>query len=148
MSMKKNLEALERDMERWQSLETAGVAQTSRIMEQTENPLVSLVLEIIQRDSHVHRRVQQVVRDSLANDTVTLTPDDLGTIWDGIKTHIAMERESIEIATRSLEKLREGQARGYLVQQYLIAYMLEDEKKHDKMLSDLELLKRNMYPYG
>ena len=33
-----------------------------------------------------------------------------------------------------------------MVQQYLLNYLLEDEKKHDKLLDDLELIKKKMYP--
>ena len=35
----------------------------------------------------------------------------------------------------------------YPMQKYLISYLLEDEKKHDKLLEDLKLIKNDMYPY-
>ncbi len=146
--MKETLEELDRDLQQWQKAEKAGISQTSRIMEQTDNPLIHIVMEIIQRDSHNHFRVQQMIRDSLNKETVALSPEELGKLWDEIEKHIATERKTIDIGTRALEKLQQGQGRGYLIQQYLLTYLLEDEKKHDKLLSDLNLIKRNMYPYG
>lgn len=77
-----------------------------------------------------------------------MSPEELGTIWEAVEKHIETERATIELAKGALDKLQKGQGRGYLIPQYLISYMLEDEKKHDKLLSDLELIKRNMYPYG
>jgi len=35
-----------------------------------------------------------------------------------------------------------------VVQEYLIHYLLEDENKHNKILADLETIKKGMYPYG
>jgi hypothetical protein len=148
MSMKEQLEELKRDLGQWQKAEKAGLSQTARVMEQTDNPLINTVMEIIQRDSHMHHRVQQMIRDTLDHQTVSLTPDELAKVWDGIETHIATEKKSIEYAESALKKLQQGQGRGYLVQQYLLSYLLEDEKKHDKLLEDLSLIKRNMYPYS
>ena len=47
MGMKENLEKLAATMKRWQKLENAAIAQTARIMEQTEHPLIRQVMEII-----------------------------------------------------------------------------------------------------
>ena len=148
MKKKEMLEELSQAMSRWQRAETKGLSQTSHIMEQTDNRLTQLVMEVIQRDSHMHHRVQQVIRDSLETTTLSLSPEELGRIWDEIEKHIATERETIDFATSALETLQQGQGRSYLLQQYLLSYLLEDEKKHEKLLSDLELIKRNMYPYG
>ena len=35
-----------------------------------------------------------------------------------------------------------------IVQEYLLNYLLEDEKKHAAMLEALAGIKRGMYPYG
>ena len=37
-----------------------------------------------------------------------------------------------------------GEIRG--CSNYLLTWLLEDEKKHDKLLADLSLIKRAMYP--
>ena len=35
-----------------------------------------------------------------------------------------------------------------LVQEYLLNYLLVDEKKHDSLLAQLEAVKKGMYPYA
>jgi hypothetical protein len=130
------------NMRRWQGVETAAIAQTAKIMGDTDNPLIRLVATIIQRDSQTHHAVQQLIIDSL-NHSFTLQVGELAKVWEGIEKHIEIEKRTIELAKESLDQLdhqREG------VYQYLLEYLLVDEQKHDKLLSDLDLIKRGMYP--
>lgn len=143
MSTKEKLEKLVDNMKRWQRIENAAVAQTSKIMEETEHPLIRLVAEIIQRDSNIHHRVQQAIIDSIERENINVFYDDLEKIWDSVEKHILIEKKTIELARGSLAAL-EGTK--HPVQQYLLAYLLHDEQKHDKLLSDLELVKKRMYP--
>ena len=143
MGTKEKLEQLAGKMRQWQKIENAAVAQTAKIMDETEHPLIRLVAEIIQRDSNAHHRVQQAVIDSLEKENINVLYDDLEKVWESIDKHIKIERKTIELARESLEAL-EGTR--FPVQQYLISYLLADEEKHDKLLSDLELIKKRMYP--
>lgn len=143
MSTKEKLEQLAGKMRQWQKIENAAVSQTAKIMDETEHPLIRLVAEIIQRDSNAHHRVQQAVIDSLEKENINVLYDDLEKVWESIAKHILIERKTIELARESLEAL-EGTR--YPVQQYLVTYLLRDEEKHDKLLSDLELIKKRMYP--
>ena len=144
MSTKEALESLVKDMKDWQKVENAAVGQTGRIMEQTENPLIRMVMEIIQRDSNMHHRVQQLIINATEGGTVHISVDDIANVWDAIEKHIEIEKKTIALATRSLEVLK---GMKYPMQKYLISYLLEDEKKHDKLLEDLKLIKNDMYPY-
>ena len=58
-SMKEAQQDLLANMQSWQKVENASITSTGRVMEKTENPIVRLVMEIIQRDSHMHYRVQE-----------------------------------------------------------------------------------------
>ena len=53
------------EMKSWQKIENASVASTGKVIEQTENPIIRLVMEIIQSDSQMHHRVQQFIADTL-----------------------------------------------------------------------------------
>lgn len=130
------------NMRRWQGVETAAIAQTAKIMGASDNPLIQMVATIIQRDSQTHYAVQKLIIDSLTH-SFTLGVGELETVWDGIETHIEIEKRTIELAKESLEQL-DHQREGVL--QYLLEYLLVDEQKHDKLLSDLDLIKRGMYP--
>ena len=143
MKTKEKLEKVAEIMKRWQKIENTAVAQTSQVMDETDNSLIRLVMEIIQRDSNMHHRVQQVVIDSLEREAINVFYDDLDKVWTSIEKHIAVEKKTIELATEALKAL-EGTKNP--VQQYLISYLLTDEEKHDKLLADLTLVKKKMYP--
>lgn len=145
MSTKEIQQAIVSNMRRWQKIEDASVASTGKIIENTNNPIVRLVMEIIQRDSQMHHRVQELIADSLELKTVSLTPDELGEVWDMIEKHIELERKTIEYAKEALGALK---GKKMVIQEYLLDYLLTDEEKHNKILDTLGTIKKGMYPYG
>jgi hypothetical protein len=145
MSTKEIQEKIVDNMHRWQRIENASVVSTGKVIERTDNPIVRLVMEIIQRDSQFHHRVQEMIADSLTSKTVSLTPDELGDVWDMIEKHIDLEKKTVELANEALEALK---GKKMVVQEYLINYLLEDENKHNKVLEYLKGIKEGMYPYG
>ena len=142
MSTKEQQEILVNKMAQWQKLETAAVAQTASIMSKAEHPLIRLVAEIIQRDSQMHFRTQQMIIDSLTT-SIHVPVEQLVDVWDAIEEHIKIEKHTIEIAQASLKALEGSHS---VIAQYLLSYLLADEEKHDKLLADLELVKKKMYP--
>jgi hypothetical protein len=129
-------------LKNWQALETATVAHTTAIIAKTKNPLIQLIMEIIRQDSQMHHRVQQVLLDSMERQAFTLTPDELADIWDMVEKHADMEKQTIDLAEMALKNCR------LFVQRHLLTYLIEDEKKHDRLLGQLEDFKRNIYPYA
>ena len=146
MSTKEAQELIVANMKKWQKIENASVSSTGRIIEQTENPVVRLIMEIIQRDSQMHYRVQELIADSLTTKALALSPDEVGAVWDRIEKHIELEKQTVELAKSSLEAI--GRNKGMLVQAYLLEYLLKDEQKHDVILEKLNEVKKGMYPYG
>ena len=146
MSTKQAQEALVENMTKWQKIEKASILSTSKVLSETENPVISLVMEIIQRDSQTHYRIQELIKDSLTQKALTLTPDELGRVWSLIEKHIELERQTVDLAKSSLAAL-EGK-KGMVIQAYLVEYLLKDEEKHDAVLDKLEEIKKGMYPYG
>ncbi len=129
-------------LETWQGLETATISHTTEVIAKTKNPLIRLLMEIIRQDSVMHHRVQQVLLDGMERQAFTLTPEELGDIWDMVEKHAEMEKQTIELAEKALKDCR------LFVQRHLLTYLIEDEKKHDRLLSQLEDFKRNIYPYA
>jgi uncharacterized protein YoaH (UPF0181 family) len=146
MSTKEAQQKIVENMQTWQKIENASVASTGAVIEKTDNPLVRLVMEVIQRDSQMHYRVQELIADSLSTKAIALSTDELADIWDLIEKHIALEAKTIEMAKDSLEAT-EG-IKGMLVQRYLLEYLLNDEEKHNTLLAKLEAFKTGMYPYA
>ena len=132
-------------MRRWQKIENASVASTGNVIERTENPIIRLIMEIIQRDSQMHYRVQGMIADSLESKTITLTPDELGEVWGLIEKHIELEKKTVQFANEALAALK---GKKMVVQEYLLNYLLIDEEKHNRILESLETIKKGMYPYG
>ena len=145
MKTKELQEKIIENMKQWQRVEDASVASTGRAIEKSRNPLIRMVMEIIQRDSLMHYRVQQLVSDSLERETVVLSTDELAEVWDIIESHIKIEKKTIELAEEALGALK---GKKMIVQEYLLNYLLNDEKKHDALLADLESIKKGMYPYA
>ncbi len=145
MNTKELQEQIISDMKQWQKAENASVASTGRIIEKTKNPVVRLVMEIIQRDSKMHYQVQGFIADSLGEKTVSLTPEELAQVWEMIEQHIQLEKKMIEAAGQLLASLK---GKHMVIQQYLIDYLLEDETKHNNLLDRLSGIKTKMYPYG
>ena len=145
MSTKEIQEQIVQNMQEWKKIENASVASTGKVIEKTENPIVSIIMEIIQRDSQMHYRIQELIIDTLEKSTVSLTPEELGDVWDLIEKHIDLEKKTIELAKDSLEALR---GRKMVIQEYLLDYLRIDEEKHNEVLKTLSTIKKGMYPYG
>jgi hypothetical protein len=145
MTMKALQQEIVSCMKSWQQLENATMVITGQTMEKTKNPIIHLIMEVIQRDSQMHYRVQEWIADSLESKTVSLTPEEIGGVWDIIEHHIELEKKSVEMAEQTLASLK---GKAMVIQAYLLNYLLEDERKHTNLLSALESIKIKMYPYG
>jgi len=131
------------NLRRWQKIENAAAASTGQIMERTDNPVIHLLMEIIQRDSQMHYRVQEWIADSLQYKTVTLNPDELNQVWGMIEQHVEVEKKALAVAKQSLASLK---GKKMVIQEYLLEYLAEDEKKHNELLKRLETIKKGMLP--
>lgn len=145
MSTKELQEQLVDILNRWKKVENASVASTGNVIDQTDNPVIRLIMELIQRDSQFHYRVQDFMVDILQSKAVTLNPDELEVIWDGVEKHIEIERNTIELAKEALSLLK---GRKMVIHEYLLNYLMIDEEKHNTVLDALATIKKGMYPYG
>jgi len=145
MSTKEIQQQIVANMKRWQKIEEATVATTGLIIEKTGNPVVRLIMEIIQHDSHMHYRIQEWIADSLESKTVTLTYEELDRIWSLIERHIELEKKTVAMAQQSLEAIK---GKKMVLQEYLLNYLAEDENKHNNLLAHLEGIKQGMRATG
>ncbi len=145
MSTKELQQDLTGILNRWKKVENASVASTGAIIEKTDNPVIRLVMELIQRDSQFHYRIQDYMVNILENATVTLNPDELLEIWDGVEKHIEIEKQTVKLAKEALELLK---GRKMVIHEYLLNYLMLDEEKHNVLLETLNTIKKGMYPYG
>ena len=145
MSMKEVQQELADSMRHWQKIEDRSVESTGQVIAKTENPLIRLVMEIIQRDSQIHHRVQQFIIDSIENKPVALSTDEMASISEMIDNHLKIENDMVDLVDKALSDVKDKKM---LVQEYLLNFLVEDEKKHASMLNALGSIKKGMYPYA
>ena len=79
---------------------------------------------------------------TLENNMSYLTPEELAEIGTVIETHIKMERDAVQFGTAAKA------SSSNFVHKYFLNYLLEDERKHDEMLDQLNNIKQKIYPYA
>ena len=133
-------------MRNWQKVENESIASTGQIMQKTDNPVIRLAMEIIQRDSQMHYWVQGWIADSLEYKTISLSPEELATVWDMIERHVEIEKKMTKAAKETLSSIGE---KTMPIQKYLLNYLADDEEKHTNLLSHLEDVKKWLsgHPY-
>ncbi len=146
MDIKEMEQALVDNMKRWQKVENESIASTGQIMQKTDNPVIRMVMEVIQRDSQMHYWIQGWIADTLEYKTVILSPDELTSVGKLVEQHIAIEKKMIDYVEKAIAMVK-GK-RTILVQQYFLNYLLEDEQKHSNMLESLTILARGMRDGG
>jgi 5'-deoxynucleotidase YfbR-like HD superfamily hydrolase len=90
----------------------------------------------------MHKRVQQTILDSLEKESFTLQPEELAEIWDMIEIHDQQEEEAIRMAEEARRTCP------LVIQRQLLEYLIDDERKHERLMGHLEDFKRSLYPYA
>jgi hypothetical protein len=132
------VEKMAKVLENWQKLERKAMDDAAAIIEESDNALVRMIMSIIRHDSLLHHRVQQFLLESLTEADVAISRDDLADMWDRIEQHDRLEKKAIAMA----EELRDEAWSP--VHKQLLSYLLEDEKKHDRLLEQLREVKVGM----
>jgi len=135
-------EQLVKTLKKWQVIEDKSVKSTTDIMAKTKNPIVKHIMEIIRQDSAMHKRIQQLIIDSFETQAISLTPEELGDVWEMVEKHIELEKETIRLAEESRKNSKN------FVIRYLLGYLMTDEQKHNEILQQMEDIKLGMYPYA
>ena len=135
-------EQLVKTLKKWQVIEDQSVKSTTEIMAKTKNPIVKHIMEIIRQDSAMHKRIQQLIIDSFETQAISLTPEELGDVWELVEKHIELEKETIRLAEESRKNSKN------FVIRYLLGYLMTDEQKHNEILQQMEDIKSGMYPYA
>lgn len=125
-------------LRQWQGIERQAMNDMAEIIEQTANPLVRIIMEIIRHDSLMHHRVEQFLIDSVTLKDVAVSREDVAEIWEKIEAHDRVERKTIELAKGLYETAWNP------VHKQLLGYLLRDEEKHDSLLGQLNSVKEGM----
>jgi len=135
-------DALAAILKRWQSAETATIERANEVLERTSHPAIRLAMEIVRRDSEMHREVQQAILDG--PDQRAFTAEELREVWALVEQQMEAEKRRLEFARQAASQCRvdmERQPLAYL----LLSYVVEDEKKRARLLGRLEDFQHNRY---
>ena len=131
----------DKNIAKWIEIEELTVGSCDAILKKSKSPIVNAMMKAIKMDSQKHKELLKVVQECLEG-TITMTPDELGTISSLIEGHSKLEKEAIDMAEKTL-----ADSRHFVVSQ-IIKYILEDERKHFAMATDMNAYKSHIYPYA
>ncbi len=137
MSLSKNRENFETLVKRWISIEDNTIDATAKLMGQTQNPFVKIMINLIKLDSEKHKHILETIRLSLES-AVVFSPADMVLIDSFIEKHDAAEKTAIETAEQALASAT------LPIPKLLLSHLLEDEKSHDAYMTELGKLKLYM----
>lgn len=136
------LEQLKKTLREWQQVEDHAINHCDAVLAKTQNSLIRLVMEILRQDSVMHKRVQQAILDSLEKEAFSLQPEELGELWQMIEHHDEAEERALRMAEQARRNCP------LIIQRQLLEYLIDDERKHERLLGYLSDFKRSIYPYA
>ena len=119
------------NIRKWQALETKAIANTRNLMSKTGNPLIRMIMSVLEQDSKMHMIVQQMIIDYMTKESVYIVPEDLDNIADMLNAHMEAEKEALRFAEEAIEKT------DLYVTRVLLSYLVADEKKHHELMEQL-----------
>ena len=138
MLMREQQEQIASTMRDWESLEKLSAESIEKVKAKCGNPLVCLIMDIIQNDARVHERLQEFIISSLQRQSVTLSLDQVGEVIELIREHTEIKAEMIQKAEKMLSQITDKSLR---IQEFLLKTLIADEKKHKEMLEGIEDIK-------
>jgi len=131
----------EKSINKWIEVEDLTVGSCDAIMKKSKSVVVNAIMKAIKMDSQKHKELLGVVLECL-NGTITMTPEDLEVASSLLEEHAKVEKEAIDLAEKAL-----GDSRNFVIS-HIVKYILDDERKHFAMATDLNAFKSHIYPYA
>jgi len=123
----------------------AAAESIEKVKAQCGNPLVCLVMDIIENDAMVHERPSGIPSSTaLKGSSITLSLDEVGEVNELIREHAQIKTEIIQKAEQTLDEIKDKSLR---IQEFLLKTLIADEKKHKEMLEGIEKIRVGLYPY-
>jgi rubrerythrin len=119
----------------WRTTETYTIKGCEKLLARSDNQLVKTIISAIRSDSEKHRDILQLILDSMTKQAIHLTPEEIADIASSIDRHISIEEKTIGYTEKAIGKATDP------VMKQLLRYILDDEKKHERMLTQLSELK-------
>ncbi|MGA2935898.1 MAG: hypothetical protein ABSF52_02200 [Syntrophobacteraceae bacterium] len=144
ISMREQYEQIASTMTDWRLLEQRSAESIEKVKAKCGNPLICLMMDIIENDARIHERLQELIISSLQSQPITLSLDEVGEVIELIREHTRIKGEMIQKTESVLDQLNDKSLR---IQEFLLKTIIADEKKHKEMLEGVEKIRQGLYPY-
>ena len=144
ISMREQYEQIASTMKDWKLLEKRSAESIDKVKAKCANPLICLMMDIIENDARIHERLQELIISSLQSQPITLSLDEVGEVIELIREHTRIKGEMIQKTESVLDQLNDKSLR---IQEFLLKTIIADEKKHKEMLEGVEKIRQGLYPY-
>ena len=144
MLMREQHEQIASTMTDWKVLEKRSAESMEKVKAKCANPLICLMMDIIENDARIHERLQELIVSSLQKQQITLSLDEVGEVIGLIREHTRIKGEMIQKTESMLVQLKDKSLR---IQEFLLKTIIADEKKHKEMLEGVEKIRQGLYPY-
>jgi hypothetical protein len=128
----------------WGLLEQESSEYIERVKAKCSNPLVFLVMDIIENDARLHKRLQEFIVNTLEHEPLTLSPDEVDDVIGLMRSHTRLKARMVEKVENTMEMTKD---KSMGIQKFLLKTLLADEKKHQEMLEGIEKAMQGLYPY-
>jgi len=122
-------------LRKWKGLEETTIKSCLAIIRKSSNPVIQALTNAIKSDSEKHKTILQLIIDSMTKRAIVLTSEDLADVSSLLDKHIGIEQAAIDMANNAIALSKDA----IVIQ--LLKLILEDEKKHKKMASQMNDLK-------
>lgn len=116
------------------ALEEQIVLTATASVKTTENRLVRRLIEGIAIDSNKHALILQAIIAHLESKTPFITEEKRNELGDNISRHIKLEAQAIKTYSDLIPKTTDSGIKK------LLEYILEDERRHHKLLKEIHTL--------
>ena len=128
----------------WGLLEQKSSESIEQVKTKCGNPLICLVMDIIEHDSRLHMKLKEFILNSLEREPLTLSPDEVSKVIALIRNHTQLKTQMIEKVEKTLAATKD---KSLHIQEFLMKTLLVDERKHKEMLKGIEKVMQGLYPY-
>lgn len=124
-------------LKKQRQLELGHVKILGKSIEELKHPMTRVILESIMYDSMKHAAIAQALIDVEAGRAPMKLDVDLGpavNLHQNIKQHVRVEKQMIELLGNIDELVEDDRVQAF------IDYLVEEEKRHHKLLNELSNL--------
>ena len=115
-----------------QEIECRNILSTEEEIPKAKNRLVKTVLQALNFEAEKHHLIQQMIIDSIKEESVNMSPDELQNFSSLLNKHLKAEEKALSFAKEAFEKSN------LPIPRFLLSYLVADMKMQNDLLTQFE----------